>query len=705
MLTLPLRQVKIHAIVGGMLLGYLILFDELYPTLGSGVAALGVIPVALIGGAYGIVPGLLSGVLLTLLNMLLLYSAGDAGWRIFGYGGGPGTIAIIFIGGAAGWIHDLVARVREQAHYLATEREALATEIVARQHVEQALRASQQKLSLHMIQTPLAYIEWSMQFEVVEWNAAAEQIFGFTHDEAVGQHALQLIVPTHVAPAVQQVWQRLLTNGDGKRSTHENVTKDQRVIICEWYNTPLVDHDGQVIGVVSLAQDITERTYAETQLLHAAVHDQLTGLPNRALLLERLGRAMLHAKGTAHPGFAVLFLDLDRFKVVNDSLGHIVGDQLLIGIARRMEACVRPGDTIARLGGDEFALLLEGIEDPTTVTRIADRIQQEVGLPFTLRGYEVCVTASIGIAFGSAAVSHPEDLLRNADSAMYRAKHQGKACSIIFDETMYAHTLALLELETDLRHAIEREEFELYYQPVIAVETGVIVGCEALIRWHHPRRGLIAPAEFIPVAEETGLIVQLDAWVLRHASAQVKAWHDAGLGRVTVAVNVSARHFKHADLATVTRHVLQITGLDPAYLTLEITESSLMEQVETAITTLHVLKDLGVQLAIDDFGTGYSSLNYLKRFPLTTLKIDRSFVRDLVTNPHDAAITTTIIAMAHHLGLTVIAEGVETELQQAFLHDHGCHLAQGYLISQPLSAADFAEFLCMRGNPIAVKFP
>lgn len=446
------------------------------------------------------------------------------------------------------------------------------------------------------------------------------------------------------------------------------------------------DADGTAQRMAGSQTDITNRKAAEEQLLHDAFHDPLTGLSNRALFIDRLTRAVWRTKRGGKYSFAVLFFDLDCFKLINDSLGHATGDHLLIAIGRRMEACLRGGDTIARLGGDEFTILLDDIQDAGDAIRLADRIQNELKIPFKLNNQDVYTSASIGIALSSSGYDQPDDLLRDADTAMYQAKRMGKACHAMFDIAMHSKAVARFKLDVELRRAMERQEFRLHYQPIVALETNEIECFEALVRWQHPERGLVFPEEFIPVAEETGLITNLGIWVLREACRQTMRWRlqHPRYRRLTVSVNLSMKQLTQADLIEQIDHVLQETGLEAHCLHLEITESVIMEHPDSAAHVLKRIESMGIRLSLDDFGTGYSSLSYLHRFPISTLKIDRSFVSRMDSDGDAPKVVRTIVTLANDLKMQVVAEGVETESQLAQVKALGCRYGQGYVFSRPI---------------------
>ncbi|UTW07411.1 putative bifunctional diguanylate cyclase/phosphodiesterase [Pseudomonas benzenivorans] len=429
------------------------------------------------------------------------------------------------------------------------------------------------------------------------------------------------------------------------------------------------------------------------KLSHMAAHDPLTGLPNRALLKDRLSQAIHHAH-RAQGRFAVIFLDLDRFKAVNDSLGHGAGDELLKTVAERLSACVREGDTVARISGDEFVLLIEAVGlDDGVVNEVAERVASELRTPFLIAGQELLVTGSIGISLYPDNGEEAELLLMNADAAMYSAKANGRDSISSYQAQMNADSVSRIELTGDLHHALERNQLQLHYQPCVALASGEIFGVEALLRWQHPSRGLLSPDDFIPLAEESGLIVPIGEWVIRTACAQAAAWHQQGLPQLKMAVNLSALQLQQPELAKRVAAALEASGHPPRLLELELTETQLMRDVDTAVAATRELRGLGVRIAIDDFGTGYCSLSDLQRFPVSTLKLDRSFVHNALSKPSAAAIARSAIGLGRNLELEVLAEGIETPEQLAFLRAHHCDAGQGYLFSRPLPAADIASLL------------
>ena len=451
---------------------------------------------------------------------------------------------------------------------------------------------------------------------------------------------------------------------------------------------------GEDDGIVCVAQDITERKLLEEQLTHQALHDPLTKLANRVLFRDRVEHAINRAMRKSSP-VAVLFLDLDNFKSVNDSLGHAAGDELLVSVTERLNACLRSSDTPARLGGDEFAVLVEDMDRDDDAIFIAERVRSVLRTPFAICGTEVFIGSSIGIAISGNDRLTPEELLRNADVAMYMSKSNGKDRYTVFENKMHDLLIQRIRLETDMRSAIEKEQFEVYYQPIIDLQSNKIMGMEALVRWNHPEHGLIPPLDFIPVAEETGLIVPLGEWILAEACSQARAWqleHDLG-NSLSITVNIAGRQFQEEGLIEAVANALSKSKLPPQSLILEITESTMLLNTDATITTLNALKKIGVGLAIDDFGTGYSSLSYLQRFPVDILKIDKSFIDRLVSGKEGAAVAKAIITMSETLSLKTIAEGIESIAQQATLQDLGCELGQGFHFAKPLRAADMNEFL------------
>ncbi len=519
-------------------------------------------------------------------------------------------------------------------------------------------------------------------------NSGFEALVGLSKAELEDRHGILDFVHPEDRPAMERQLGDDQSENRGTRELRINGHNgSQRFVTCIQSRIP-----GAASRVLSLS-DITDRKRAEEQVLHHAFHDSLTGLPNRTVLLDRLAQAVERATREPDYTFAVLLMDLDRFNLVNESLGHDIGDQLIIELAERLHGLKRPQDLLVRLGGDEFALLREGFRDESEITDLALHILSVVRQPFTLEGNELVSTSSIGIALSTFAYQRGEEVLRDADTALHRAKQRGKARYEVFDTDMHLKAKSLLSLVTDMRQALERNEYLLHYQPFVDLNSGTVYGFEALVRWLHPTRGMVSPGEFIPEAEESGLIIPIGQWVLREACATMqRLYREQKLPRcLLLSVNLSGKQFAHEDIYEHVRQVLDETGFDPRCLKLEITESAIMEDAAAATAMLRRLKELEVHISIDDFGTGYSSLSYLHRFPVDTLKIDRSFVSTMGSAGENVEIVRTIVALAHNLGLQVIAEGVETAQQVETVRNLGCEYAQGYYFSRPVDQKTLVE--------------
>ena len=566
--------------------------------------------------------------------------------------------------------------------------EELNHHIIEQNRISQALQESEEHFRSAFNYAAIGMALMATDGRWLQVNNSLCEIVGYAEAELLASNAQAIThaddLGKHLADVYMLLEGQIVTSSMEKRYIHKRGYPVWVMSSASLVRNAL----GEPLHFIVQMQDITERKHAEEQLHHAAFYDAMTGLPNRALFTDQLQLTIERVKQSPDQMFAVLFLDVDRFKNINDSLGHVFGDQLLSTIARRLETCVRPEDTVARFGGDEFAILLNSIKHSVDAIRVADRVRLELAQSFSLCGQEIFTTASIGIALSSTGYNHPEELLRDADTAMYRAKAQGKGRHEVFDKVMHARAISLLQLENDLRRAIEREEFVIHYQPIVKLATGVVSGFEALVRWQHPERGLVSPLEFIPLAEETELIIPISHLVLRESCRQIRQWQleSPALASLSISVNLSGKQFKQSGLVEYIKQTLRETNLAPASLRLEITESVVMENAEIATAMLRQLRSLGVQLSIDDFGTGYSSLSYLHRLPVNNLKIDRSFVSQMRPGNENSEIVRTIITLARNLGMEVVAEGIETEEQLGQLKALSCDYGQGYLLSKPVTA-------------------
>jgi diguanylate cyclase (GGDEF)-like protein/PAS domain S-box-containing protein len=573
------------------------------------------------------------------------------------------------------------------------ERELHTTIEVAlyKHHAEQMLKESEERYRLLVELSPEAIVVQS-DGKILYANPAAADLFGAESvDTLLGLGIADFVHPDYCENFLARE-NHLKENQQSNLKAEKFVRLDGQVRDVEVVLASIT-YGGQPAMQI-LTRDITERRRAEEQLLHDAFHDSLTGLPNRALFIDHLKLAVNHCRRLKGYLFAILFIDLDRFKIINDSLGHLVGDELLSAIARRLEICLRDGDTIARMGGDEFTILLDGITDYGDAQRVAERVQEVLEQPFTLAGRELFVTASVGIKYSSSGEEQPEDLLRDADTAMYYAKALGKAQSQVFNAGMHTRALNLLEMESDLRRAIEREEFEVHYQPIVSLDSGRISGFEALVRWGHPERGLISPSDFIPIAEETGVIIQIDRWVLKQACLQMFRWQETlpVTRRMKISVNLSCKQFMQPTIVEQVLETLRETGLDPCSLKLEITESVMIERGDYAMRVLEQLRQAGIELSLDDFGTGYSSLSYIHHYPINSLKIDQSFIKR-IGGEQNGEIVRAVIGLARNLGLEVVAEGIETVMQLDQLKALGCEQGQGYYFSEPVDGGTATELI------------
>ncbi len=594
--------------------------------------------------------------------------------------------------------------VRDAAAIVATENGELVwsgvlTDITERRAIEEALRASEERFRAVIETASDAFVSVDTEGRIVEWNRKAEDTFGWTRDEAIGLPLVTTVVPEGSRDAHVRGFARFVRTGGGpivSRTLEVNAMRRDGVEFPVELSVWMTLSQGTQ-RVNAFVRDTSDRKALE-QVTHQAFHDPLTDLANRALFTERVAAALVRRGDSSTETVAVLLLDLDDFKTVNDSLGHAAGDELLIAVAARLRSCVRPGDTLARLAGDEFAILLDDLDDERAAVAVAKRVGARLEAPFEIEEMEIAVRASIGISLGQTPDARPDDLMRDADVAMYEAKARGKGGFQVLEPHMRHAVVKRMELKADLRHALERGELHVHYQPYVKLADESIAGAEALLRWEHAERGLIPPLDFIPLAEEMGLIVPIGRWVLRTACAQAVDWgrRFPELGPLTLSVNVSARQLQDRTFVGEVAEILTEHGLSPERVVLELTASSLVEDPDQAVRRLEELRELGIRLAIDDFGTGYSSLGYLPRYPIEILKVHRAFVSELGRHPEEPALATAIVQLAQHLGMQTIAEGVEDGAQVDALRALGCGYAQGFHFSQPLPGDEFATLLGAR---------
>ncbi|MCH9651727.1 MAG: EAL domain-containing protein [Deltaproteobacteria bacterium] len=566
----------------------------------------------------------------------------------------------------------------------------VALDITERRQAEQALGLQEAYFQQLFENSPQGILVLDPSDRVIKVNRGFEELFGYGAEEVCGRPLTEAIVPLERRDEATAL-SRAVLYGEVVRMETERRHRDGRLIAVSIIGYP-IRFDGDMIGVYGIYNDITERKRAEERLLHDALHDSLTGLPNRSYFTNRVRHCLQLQRHKPGFLFAILFLDLDRFKLVNDSLGHGLGDRLLIAFAKRLRGSLAAKDVLARLGGDEFVILLEGIQDASEAEVVAHQIQRELVTPFDLEGIEVFTATSIGISISSSDYQHPEEPIRDADTAMYRAKAKGRACHAVFDTEMHAQAMNRLQLETDLRRAMARREFRVFYQPIVDLKSGAISGFEALLRWHHPIRGLLLPGQFFAVAEETGLTVKLSEFVLNAACRQLHTWQQREQP-VGISVNLSTKQFLQQDLIRQLDALVEDYALEPGGLGLEITEGVILHGSESAVDILNTLKSSAVRLYLDDFGTGYSSLSYLQNFPIDTLKIDRSFISGKAGRGGRPEIVRAIINLAHSLGIDVVAEGIETSGQLADLRALGCEYGQGFLFAPALDAEGASALL------------
>ncbi|WP_103669377.1 EAL domain-containing protein [Pseudanabaena sp. BC1403] len=588
-------------------------------------------------------------------------------------------------------ICQLNQQLEQQNGQLEALNAELQFEIIERQIMGETLKVSEERLE--SILGSIEDVVWSMHptaSQFIYFNAAVAKIYGYPISNFFEDPEFWLkVIHIEDRDRIEIANRSIMTTGTVSEE-YRILRPDQEVRWVSDRRYLVYDRDGKVIRIDGIVRDITDHKRAQDQLVHDALHDSLTGLPNRNLFMDRVEQALKYGNRHSQYMFAVMFIDLDRFKMVNDMHGHMIGDQFLQAIAKILGSCLRSvGDTVARLGGDEFTILIDDIQEVSEALMIADRILSKLLHPINLPTQTIFASASIGIVISNRDYVNSTDLLRDADIAMYRAKSLGKGRYILFDKEMYEQNLRAIQLDSDLHYALEREEFELYYQPIMSLASDKLAGFEALIRWHHPERGLVPPCEFIPIAEETGLIIGIGDWVINQACKQLSIWQSQFIEAksLKMSINLTCQQIREKNLLEKLDRVLATTGIDGSTIRLEITESSMMDQGEETIAKLEQLRARNIQLSIDDFGQGYSSLSYLHRFPVNTLKIDRTFVEQMSLGGQNFEIIRTIIILAHALDMNVVAEGVETHEQMSMLKQLGCEYAQGYFFSRPIIAA------------------
>ncbi len=624
------------------------------------------------------------------MNDLLMFSPGYTVYLLFA----SMTLLLFAILG----LFRYRSRLEKKAEELSHANTELKSEMARRAQTQRALQESQERYALAASGANDGLWDWNLETNEIYFSPRWKSMLGF-QDTEIGnrlQEWFHRVHPDDILKLKKDIADHINGITPHFENEHRLINKQEVYLWMLSRGLAVKGKDGSSIRMAGSLTDISGRKKAEEQLIQNAFYDTLTGLPNRALFMDRLQMAFAHNKRNPGHLFAILFLDLDRFKNINDSFGHLTGDELLVLVAKRLKAHIRPDDTLARFGGDEFVILLGTIGDVGDATVIAERINDILSEPFQLKQHELYIGMTAGIAISNEEYEKPEEILRDADTAMYHAKLRGRACYLVFDKSMHVNALDRLELEIDLRHAIARKEFELYYQPIISLGNRTITGFEALVRWHHPQRGLLLPMEFIPLAEETGLIIPLSLWIIREACLQLVVWQQVQPdSQLVMSINISPVHLKHAGFIDQMVQILDETKLNPKRLALEITETVMMENTDHMVDVLSRLTQLGIEIHIDDFGTGYSSLSYLQKFPINTLKIDRSFIGRMTGKGKDVGIVQSIIKMAHTMNLRVIAEGVEQTDNLRTLENLKCEYAQGFLFSHPLNR-DAADLLLMQ---------